>query len=310
MRDIEDEDFDGDKEDIYTYDAPTYISFYKSGGNIAIFDPSLKNKPELLKMCESPRVVRLCVITPDTKISYNPYDLSDNKIKERPISINFALYLADELAPIPITDFTLETNGDKYEDSILVNWVKSPEFDIYKYKIYYSFSKDFKSTSEPNLNFELADNNILNKIVYDLKDYNQSKEKNTIYVAIVAMDYAGNENKTILKSIKLDLIDTIRPKMEGPITVQVIGINSVKLSWIKPTKNEPVNNEESILRDLAGYRIYDGDTLINTLNDVNVTEITLDNQDSKDHTYKIEALDETWKSADPAIKIESNEITI
>jgi len=300
----------------FAYDsAGGKIYLFKKDGKIYFVDEDVvnnKNSAKLIglkKSCEPDRAFRICATTNQEKYAYDPNDPNENKLDTRKIAVNFALNIPDTLPPALVQNIKVEEIS-KSENKVKVSWKKNVEKDVYKYRIYYSYEKDFVRTNEEGVHMIEVDSGINETILSNLEGYGNSKEKNTLHVVVIAVDYSGNEINDPGSDGNTDHIniDTLRPKMtDGSVTAAANG-NEVKIKWAVPTENE----DGSELKDLVGYRVYDGDTQIGpNIKDPTKTETTINNVASGEHTYYVEPVDESWKSAEPdAMKSASNTIII
>ena len=298
----------------WTYDYPTSIFFRKLGKNMSVVYPNEINNAALGRSCEPDRRLRLCI---ETKASLKAFDEIEDKIDTRQVRIRLALNISDDMPPAKVKGITGEDVA-KAENAVLVKWLLNDEKDVFRYRIYYS-TEPFAGLDDSNVHlWGEAEKDESEKIMGDFNGYDNSKENNDIYIVVTAVDNNGNEagrsvDNRITSSdvIVVKETDDARPAIDSEVVANYDGAN-VQLRWTIPS----LNDDGSEVKDVTGYNIYDGDTFLfwkskeeahgigdNAFADVSALSAGI-------HVLKVEATDEAYKSAEPPLKKESNEIIV
>ncbi|KHO45957.1 MAG: hypothetical protein QS98_C0006G0022 [archaeon GW2011_AR3] len=295
------------------------ILLYKMGNNLSFVKPGDAARPDLARKCGPDRTTKICV---RTKTELVAYDADDEEVKNRNAKVGYAVYIPDNIPPAKVRNILAE-DAPGAENALRITWDKGSEEDIMRYRIYYS-TEPFSEISNFNPVLFLADEVEKNlddaqttqsSIIRGLSLYDNLAERNRYYIAVTAVDYVGNEEKMIGAApgpdgsggnAEIDDIDDARPVIIPGFFAQASG-GSVTLLWNKPD----TNNDGSRVWDLQGYRLYNGDdSFVANIVNAEATTYTVEGVSSGTHSWKLEAVDETWKSATPALKIESNSVEI
>lgn len=208
--------------------------------------------------CESKSVVntdrRIAFCVKQNKQFYI-YDETKEETELKYIEIKFALAFKDNKPPLAVENVEAEDAINK-ENGIIIKWQENIDDDVKYYNIYYS-PIQFSSVREFGVNKVLTvdddddfDSNGYLAIVENLVGYDHSKEINSYWFAVVAEDFSGNENTTVVP-LQGDLVDDLAPA--SPVLVDVAkDEGNIVFTW------EPVttNTDGTEAFDLNKYKIY------------------------------------------------------
>jgi len=235
------------------------VKLFKSRNELSfVSDEVFSENPDYFgEECYTGRNIRFCIETDDILIAYDK--VYDNTVL-RNVRIGFALEFPD-ITPPPKMENVIVEDSMKAENSVTISWDENKAGDVKDYKIYYS-TEDFEDVKEEGVvNILNVSNNILITDVAGMMPYDHNKEMNTYYFSVSAIDYTGNENKTV-DAVKGIAIDDLRPKEVSETRLEVEG-NEATISW-----NRVKNEDDSEAVDVK-YQIHqskdDYKSLITTL---------------------------------------------
>lgn len=247
--------------------------------------------------CREDRIVSFYIETGNV---FPVYDAFDDENKFRDITIKFALEFPDIIPPPKVENVSVK-DTEKAENSVTISWDESKADDVKEYKIYYS-RKDFEKLDEENvMNILDVENDVFETEVTGMEPYDHNKEINEYYFAVTALDFVGNENKTV-EAVKGQAIDDLKPNKVSEVKYVIDG-NKVVISWDKVT-----NEDNSEALDVK-YQIMqlkdDSESTITTL-DKDKTSYEFTGLETGIYKFGVKAVDETLQGT----VVWSDEITI